>query len=260
MTFVTNNAEAMRIDSAGNMGIGAVPAATAKANITSTSAGASTIALSLQNASNTINSETILDFVTNVAGAGVRSAQISAINTNGGTGVNMLFKIGNGAVPTEAMRLDSLGNLLVGITSANANGGVLQLKSGITFPATAVAATDANTLDDYEEGTWVPNQGGGLTVVGAFSSVGRYTKIGNMVTVWGQVTGATSIAVSAIGFITTNLPFALQTDVGAMGIAAGFWTSMNSAIHISIGATTSVYAVQAVSGSTSIAFTISYRF
>jgi hypothetical protein len=167
---------------------------------------------------------------------------------------------GNAITFTQAMTLDASGNLLVGVTSANANGGVLQLKSGITFPATAVAATDANTLDDYEEGTWVPNQGGGLIVVGAFSSVGRYTKIGNVVTVWGDVTGATSIAVSAIGIICTNLPFALQSDIGAMGIAAGFWTSMNSAIHISTGATTSLYSAQAISGSATIGFTITYRF
>jgi len=144
----------------------------------------------------------------------------------------------------------------VSITS----GGVLQLGSGITFPATQSESANANTLDDYEEGIWVPNQGSGLTVVGAFSSVGRYTKIGNVVTVWGQVTGATSIAVSAIGFICTNLPFALQTDIGAQGAATGFWTSMNSVVHISIGDTTSVYAAQAISGSATIAFTITYRF
>jgi hypothetical protein len=28
--------------------------------------------------------------------------------------------------------------------------------TGITFPATASASTNANTLDDYEEGTWTP--------------------------------------------------------------------------------------------------------
>jgi hypothetical protein len=144
----------------------------------------------------------------------------------------------------------STGNLVIGTSG-----------KGIDFSVTSSGSgtMTSELLADYEEGTWTPNQGSGLTVVGAFSSVGRYTKIGNMVTVWGQVTGATSIAVSAIGFITTNLPFAEQTDIGAMGIAAGFWTSMNSAIHISVGATTSVYSVQAVSGSTSIAFTISYR-
>ena len=131
---------------------------------------------------------------------------------------------------------------------------------GITFPASQFASTDANTLDDYEEGTWVPNQGSGLTVVGAFSSVGRYTKIGNVVTVWGDVTGATSIAVSAVGIITTNLPIPMSSDIGAEGSATGFWTSMNSVAHISIGNLTSVYSAQAISGSATIGFTITYRF
>lgn len=50
----------------------------------------------------------------------------------------------------------------------------------IHFPATAVVTTEPNTLDDYEEGTWVPTDasGAGLTL-----SIGvcRYTKIGRMV-------------------------------------------------------------------------------
>jgi hypothetical protein len=63
----------------------------------------------------------------------------------------------------------------VGGATASASG------AGITFPATQSASSDANTLDDYEEGTWTPtvtSQTGSLT---AFTSSGRYTKIGNTV-------------------------------------------------------------------------------
>ena len=55
---------------------------------------------------------------------------------------------------------------------------------GIRFPATQSASSDANTLDDYEEGTWTPTFGAGS---GSFTTLtyniqyGRYTKIGNMV-------------------------------------------------------------------------------
>ena len=79
--------------------------------------------------------------------------------------------------------------------------------SCITFPATAVAATDANTLDDYEEGTWTPTQGAGLTVVGTFSSSGSYTKVGRMVTVRGRVSGSTSVSVTANSVLCGALPF-----------------------------------------------------
>jgi hypothetical protein len=36
--------------------------------------------------------------------------------------------------------------------------------TGITFPATASASTNANTLDDYEEGTWTPEYGGSTLI------------------------------------------------------------------------------------------------
>jgi hypothetical protein len=87
--------------------------------------------------------------------------------------------------------------------------------AGITFPATDSPSSNANTLDDYEEGTWTPNQGSGLTLVGAFSSSGTYTKIGRMVFVTGQFNGVTSVAIPATDIICTNLPF--TTAVKSLG-------------------------------------------
>jgi hypothetical protein len=58
--------------------------------------------------------------------------------------------------------------------------------SGITFPATQSASSDANTLDDYEEGTWTPvitAQTGSLT---AYTSSGIYTKVGRTVYINGK--------------------------------------------------------------------------
>lgn len=52
--------------------------------------------------------------------------------------------------------------------------------SGITFPATQSASTDANTLDDYEEGSWTPSIAGTSIVMGS-GNAGSYTKIGRMV-------------------------------------------------------------------------------
>ena len=89
--------------------------------------------------------------------------------------------------------------------------------SGITFPATQSASSDANTLDDYEEGTWTPNQGTGLTVVGAFSSFGTYTKVGNIVYMTGRVSGATSVAVSGILEVSSNLPFTVLSTLPSNG-------------------------------------------
>ena len=83
----------------------------------------------------------------------------------------------------EGMRLNASGN--VQFAKNISIGGATPTTSGfgITFPATASASTDANTLDDYEEGTWTP-----VATVNGFSTsisslTGVYTKIGRSVTV-----------------------------------------------------------------------------
>lgn len=53
----------------------------------------------------------------------------------------------------------------------------------LSFPATQNASADANTMDDYEEGTWTPAVAGSSTA-GAqtyATQAGRYTKIGRVV-------------------------------------------------------------------------------
>ena len=60
--------------------------------------------------------------------------------------------------------------------------------AGITFPATQSASTDANTLDDYEEGTWTATMLASLsgTITIGAGNQGFYTKVGRVVTVCGQ--------------------------------------------------------------------------
>jgi hypothetical protein len=111
----------------------------------------------------------------------------------------------------EAARIDSSGRLLVGTTTATANGGVLELSGGITFPATAVAATDPNTLDDYEEGTFTPTiVGTTLAGTGTYSfQLGRYTKVGKLVSFqlyisWSAHTGTGNMKVEGLPFVNVN--------------------------------------------------------
>jgi hypothetical protein len=79
--------------------------------------------------------------------------------------------------------------------------------AGITFPATQSASTDANTLDDYEEGTWTPNVGGTATYT---FQEGVYTKIGNTVFVRGQII-INSIGTGAVNNIG-GLPFSAPKE------------------------------------------------
>ena len=97
---------------------------------------------------------------------------------------------------------------------------------GVNFTAnTPQAGMTSQLLNWYEEGIWTPNQGAGLTLVGAFSSTGKYTRIGRQVSVSGTVTGATSVAVAAAGVVTSNLPFTVGT--------AGHGDATNAAVNAS---------------------------
>ena len=83
------------------------------------------------------------------------------------------------------------------------------LATGVRIPVGGVLfGTDTaanNALDDYEEGTWNPaNQYITLTN----NHTARYVKIGNLVTVWGNVTWASSPSdVSQTGGLIQGLPF-----------------------------------------------------
>ena len=79
--------------------------------------------------------------------------------------------------------------------------------SGISFPATQSASSDANTLDDYEEGTFTPDLkfGGNAVSLTYGSRGGRYTKIGRCVTV--SFYFVLSNKGSSSGVATVSLPF-----------------------------------------------------
>lgn len=65
----------------------------------------------------------------------------------------------------------------IGLGTATPSSGI-----GITFPATQSASSDANTLDDYEEGTWTPTDASGASLsLSNTSGNCFYTKIGRVV-------------------------------------------------------------------------------
>lgn len=137
--------------------------------------------------------------------------------------------------------------------------------AGITFPATQSASSDANTLDDYEEGTWTPSLGGNTTYN---SQNGTYTKVGRQVTVRGQVN------VNAIGTGSTTLISGLPFTASGNFHGTGYWglaannlvfmvlqtVSSDTTIQIydATAATATLGTTAVFANSTNVTFTLTY--
>lgn len=87
-------------------------------------------------------------------------------------------------------------------------GHITSFGGNIKFPAAQVASADANTLDDYEEGTWTPGVsfGGSVTGITYTSQDGTYVKIGKQVTVAGALVLLTKGSATGSARLT-GLPF-----------------------------------------------------
>jgi len=100
--------------------------------------------------------------------------------------------------------------------------GVLSVPTGIEL-GSGLDATAANTLDDYEEGTWTPTfaagGGGSLTTT---SNSGYYTKVGNLVTAWFNQLSWSSHNLSGTYLNITGLPFPLTDSraVSSSGVSS----------------------------------------
>jgi hypothetical protein len=139
-------------------------------------------------------------------------AQIAALttaNNNTSGGYLTFYTRPTGGTVTERMRVESSGELNM-------------LSGQIKFPATQSASSDANTLDDYEEGSWTPridsNNGQGTFTTRS----GWYVKIGRRVTAWFVVDGGSSLAAGTTQYVT-GLPFSVFSSyssthcIGQMG-------------------------------------------
>jgi hypothetical protein len=125
-----------------------------------------------------------------------------------GTSNPIIFNT-NGA--NEAGRINTTGVYVLKGGTTTANG------VGVAFPAAQSASSDANCLDDYEEGTWTP-VATGLTAVGAVTYTATYTKIGRVVYINLKVTAVTSTTSVANTTFFSGLPFvpALNSTITAV--------------------------------------------
>ena len=99
---------------------------------------------------------------------------------------------------------------------------------GLTFNGDTAAA---NALDDYEEGTFSPVITGssGSSGQSYSSSIGYYTKVGNMVNFWFHVQLSNEGTHSGTNIILGNLPYTLSS--GTAGVGGG---SINFASNLGV--------------------------
>ena len=238
--FQNNTSTVLTLNGSGNLGLGVTPSAWGSSWQPSLQVGTATLAY-LNNSTNRAG------FVSNAyndnsnwkymgTGASTTYIQYDGVHyfNSASSGI-----AGNNVTFTQVLSVGK--DVSLALQGADSQSG-----AGITFPATQSASSNANTLDDYEEGTWTPSLGGTATYT---TQSGTYTKIGR------QVTVSCKLQVNAIGTGTTTtftgLPF---TSANADYFGTAYWhTSATALVYLAGGinpssTTVTLYGATAATG------------
>ena len=197
-----------RVESNGNANMLFVDGGNDNVTMQSTSAGASTTPFILHNASSNANTDVRM-LLAPCTTAADRPVILSAKN-NGSNVVDFGISTPNGGTPVQR------------VTIAGSDG-TIDVETGDIFFSTAgkgivlgaTSNTDANTLHDYEEGSFTPTWAAASGTIGPYlsSNQGKYTKIGQMVYVYGYISYGSNSSASGDVFIE-GLPFTAIAGIG----------------------------------------------
>jgi hypothetical protein len=222
IAFSEGGVESMRLDSSGNVGIGTASPTT---KLTTFNGSSKTL----------IRAASDLNFSGAYLGTATSSNRGAALELIGHVDANngLSWRLSNSQDTSGALDLvfgcSSSSSTYAGLSYTEimrlTTNGILQLTTGqIQFPAIQVPSSNANMLDDYEEGTWLPSLGGN-TVYTARS--GTYVKVGQLVTI------SFDIQVSTIGTgsvrLISGVPFTVSTGNSAGG-GIGFFDGIATAV------------------------------
>jgi hypothetical protein len=159
--------------------------------------------------------------------------RVSGSNTNKGviavtTGGAMYFTTGGN---TERMRINAGAPIL-----CLAGGSTTATGTGIAFPATQSASSDANTLDDYEEGTWTPQNSSGSNL--PLNNTAGYIKIGKLVFINADINQLNQSSVYNLPFVSASTGY---PGVVSVGYNSSYTTSPVTGIFSGNTTTLSLY-------------------
>jgi len=145
---------------------------------------------------------------------------VTFATVNTGQGANELYDMNQNVLTTSGVTHDKL-----------------TATTGVLFGTDTAAA---NTLDDYEEGTWTATISNGTTTMTGSNTM-QYTKIGNMVTVTGYIVTSSVNGLTSENIKIYTLPFQCGSASSAYSAAnCGYGGGLNITAGLSVSVQTEV--------------------
>jgi hypothetical protein len=243
MQFSTNAAEAMRIDSSGNLLVGKLSSTSSSVGVEiRNGASGYTATFTGNDAANSVlsvmrnNGDGEFLRLRNSSGSAVGSIGVGNASsyTYIGTGdTGLMFNSGNDFIQPWNPSTNSTRTENIGLGNASSRFKDLYLSGGVYLGGTG----SANHLDDYEEGNWTPSATSGITINGIRNAT--YTKVGRSVSVGFWI----NADITSTDFIIAGLPFTISGRVG------GSLSNQNLKETLAVTSiTTSIYAYGATTG------------
>jgi len=179
------------------------------------------------------------DKLIKLTGAGTAEAfaaknliSLAALDGTGGNKFPRFTGAGALDVRTAAQLLGDIGaQSSLGYTPVNKAGdtgigplglaGLLTTNGQVKFPASQNPSSDANTNDDYEEGTFSPDAINNTSTWAI--RAGNYQKVGNTVRCWVRFDGGVSGSAGPVLYIASGLPYPIKS--GLTFTTLGIWSA-----------------------------------